>query len=153
MYITGKIFYMSFLKNLGESFSEKYPFGIDDFFQQVLGSIILISPFIFTEEVWRIAADMHAVNAGMALAFTLLIGHGVLYTAKNDRDWNKERKVFGITLRYISLMAVAFGTVGFVILVTGAHETFNASLWQMFRLVSITSIFAVIGAAVTDSLI
>lgn len=144
---------MSFLKNLGESFSEKYPFGIDDFFQQVLGSIILISPFIFTEEVWRIAAEMHPVNTGMALAFTFLIGHGVLYTAKNDRDWDQERKIFGVTFRYISLMAVAFGTVGFVILVTGAHQTFNAGSWQIIRLVSITSIFAVIGAAVTDSLI
>ena len=151
--MAGKVLFMSFLKNLGESFSEKYPFGVDDFFQQVIGSIILISPFIFTEEVWRIAENMHTVNTGLTLAFTFLVGHGVLYTAKTDRDWDKERKIFGMTFRYISLMAVAFGTVGFVILVTGAHETFNAGAWQIVRLVSITSIFAVIGAAVTDSLI
>lgn len=144
---------MSLLKVLTENVSEKYPFGTDDFFQQVLGSIILISPFIFTEEVWRIASNMPAVNTGIMLSFTFLTGHGVLYTAKNDRDWDKERKILGITFRYISLMGVAFGTVVFMILVTEAHEAFNAGVWQTFTAVSVISVFSVIGAAVTDSLI
>jgi len=144
---------MSLLKVLRENVSEKYPFGTDDFFQQVLGSIILISPFIFTEEVWRIASNMSAVNTSIMLSFTFLVGHAVLYTAKNDRDWDKERKILGITFRYISLMGVAFGTVVFMILVTGAHGTFNAGVWQTVTAVSVISVFSVIGAAVTDSLI
>lgn len=144
---------MRFFRNLRESFSEKYPFGLDDFFQQVLGSIILISPFIFTEEVWRLAENMSIFNDLMALAFTLAIGHGVLYEAKNERDWNRERKIFGVTLRYISLMTVAFGTIAFVVLISGAHEVFNSSISQTVSLVALTSIFSVIGAAVTDNLI
>ena len=146
-------FPMSLLKALTENVSEKYPFGVDDFFQQVLGSIILISPFIFTEEVWRIASNMNPLNTGIVLSFTFLVGHGVLYTAKNDRDWDRERKILGITFRYISLMGVAFGTVLFMILVTGAHSTFNAGFLQILNTVSVISIFSVIGAAITDSLI
>ncbi|MFB6242451.1 MAG: DUF2391 domain-containing protein [Candidatus Nanosalina sp.] len=144
---------MGFLEDLSESLSDTYPFGLDDFFQQVLGSIILISPFIFTEEVWRLAANMEPLNTALALVFTFSVGHGVLYRAKNERDWDQERKIFGVTLRYISLMGVAFGTIGFMILVSGAHETFNAGFPQAFNAVSLISIFSVIGAAVTDSLI
>jgi uncharacterized membrane protein len=144
---------MSFVKSFTESLSDKYPFGLDDFFQQVLGSIILISPFIFTEEVWRLAENMSSVNTGIALLFTFAIGHGVLYRAKEERDWDRERKILGVTYRYISLMGVAFGTIGFMILISGAHETFNAGFMQVFSATALISIFSVIGAAVTDSLI
>lgn len=133
--------------------SDKYPFGADDLVQQVVGSVILISPFIFTEEVWRIAETMDLYRTGVALMATFLTGHGVLYTAKRDRDWDSERKFLGITFRYISLMTVAFGTVFTIIYISAATETFQASTFQTFKVISITSIFSVIGAAITDSLV
>jgi len=144
---------MSFLDPVEDKVSAKYPFGTDDFLQQVVGSIILISPFIFTEEVWRIAENMSGLNTGIALLFTFLLGHGVLYTAKQSRDWDKERQTLGITWRYISLLTVAFGTVLFMITISAARETFSASPYQTLKTISIISIFSVIGAAVTDSLI
>jgi uncharacterized membrane protein len=144
---------MSYFQDLREMFTEKYPFGPDDFFQQVLGSIILISPFIFTEEVWRLAGNMGPLNTAVALLFTFAVGHGVLYKAKNDRDWDRERKIFGLTVRYISLMIVAFGTIALMVIISGAHETFNAGFSKALSAVSLISIFSVIGAAVTDSLI
>jgi uncharacterized membrane protein len=144
---------MGFLNPVEEKLSASYPFGGDDLLQQAVGSIILISPFIFTEEVWRIAQNMSGYNATIALLFTFLIGHGVLYTAKRDRDWERERQILGVTWRYISLMTVAFGTVGLMIFISSARETFAAGLWQTFKVISIISIFSVIGAAVTDSLI
>jgi uncharacterized membrane protein len=87
------------------------------------------------------------------LLITFLLGHGVLYTAKKSRDWEKERQSFGVTWRYISLMTVAFGTIFLMIFITSAGETFSAGLWQSVKVVSIISIFSVIGAATTDSLI
>ncbi|MFB6174673.1 MAG: DUF2391 domain-containing protein [Candidatus Nanohalobium sp.] len=144
---------MSFLEPVEDKLSASYPFGGDDLLQQVVGSIILISPFVFTQEVWQTAGNMSRYNAMIALFFTFLIGHGVLYIAKRDRDWEKERKIFGVTWRYISLMLVAFGTVLLMIFISSARETFSAGLWQTFKVVSIISIFSVIGAAVTDSLI
>jgi uncharacterized membrane protein len=133
--------------------SDKYPFGADDLVQQVVGSVILISPFIFTEEVWRIAETMDAYRTGIALLATFLTGHGVLYTAKKDRDWDSERKFLGVTFRYLSLMTVAFGTVFTIIYISGSTQTFNAGTIQTLKVISITSIFSVIGAAITDSLV
>ncbi len=136
-----------------EKLSASYPFGGDDLLQQIVGSIILISPFVFTEEVWRIAENMSMYKTSIALLFTFLLGHGVLYTAKQSRDWEKERQIFGVTWRYISLMAVAFGTVLTMIFITAARETFSADPVQTLKVTSVISIFSVIGAAVTDSLI
>ena len=144
---------MSLLKPVEEKLSDGYPFGTDDFLQQVVGSVILISPFIFTEEVWRIAQNMSAYNASISFLTTFLLGHGVLYTAKKSRDWEKERQTLGVTWRYISLMTVAFGSIFLMIFITSARETFNAGLWQSVKVVSVISIFSVIGAATTDSLI
>ena len=141
------------LTEFASKISSKYPFGPDDLLQQIVGSVILISPFIFTEEVWRIADNMTLYRGSLALFLAFLTGHGVLYTAKKDRDWNEERKVFGVTLRYISLMTVAFGTVLTIIYISSANLTFNAGLSQTLKVVSITSIFSVIGAAITDSLV
>ena len=144
---------MSVLEPVEEKLSDSYPFGTDDFLQQIVGSVILISPFIFTEEVWRIADNMTAYNTSVSLLMTFLFGHGVLYTAKKSRDWEEERQTLGITWRYISLMTVAFGTVFVMIFITAARETFSAGLWQTLKAVSVISIFSVIGAATTDSLI
>ena len=141
------------IKKIGSKLSNKYPFGADDLLQQIVGSVILISPFIFTEEVWRIAETMDLYRTGTALLITFMTGHGVLYTAKKDRDWDSERKFLGVTLRYISLMTVAFGTILTIIYISGAAQTFSAEPLQTFKVVSITSIFSVIGAAITDSLV
>lgn len=144
---------MAIVEPVEEKLSSSYPFGRDDLLQQVVGSAILISPFIFTEEVWRIAENMSPLRSSLALLSTFLIGHGVLYTAKESRDWDEERKIMGATLRYISLMLVTFGTVIFMIIISSARQTFSAGLWQTLKVISLTSIFSVIGAAVTDSLI
>lgn len=144
---------MNLLEPVEEKLSASYPFGGDDLLQQVVGSIILISPFIFTEEVWQLAQNMSDYKASIALLFTFLIGHGVLYTAKQSRDWNKERQIFGVTWRYLSLMTVAFGTVGLMIFISSAHQTFSTGPIHTLKAVSVISIFSVIGAAVTDSLI
>jgi len=141
------------ISKIASKASSKYPFGADDFLQQVVGSVILISPFIFTEEVWRIADNMNFYKTSIALLTTFLIGHGVLYTAKKDRNWDSERKALGVTLRYISLMTVAFGTIFTMIYISSANIAFDAGLLQTLKVVSITSIFSVIGAAITDSLV
>ena len=58
-----------------------------------------------------------------------------------------------ITLRYTSLMSVASRTVFTIIYISAATETFQATTFQTTMVVSITSIFSVISAAITDSLV
>lgn len=132
---------------------EGYPFGVDDFFQQVTGSTILTAPFLFTEEVWKVAAAASDVQALASVLVTLFLGHGILYVSKRERDLDSERKVLGVTLRYISLMLVSFGTVAFLLTITAAENVFADSIYHMMKVVALISIFSVIGAATADNLI
>lgn len=141
------------LRNIARKASEKYPFGPDDFFQQIIGSAILTAPFLFTEEVWTIAQNTNLVQAILSIAIALILGHGILYIAKQERDFEKERKVLGIHLRYISLMTVSFGTILLLLSITAVGQTLGNGLLNTFKVVSMISIFAVIGAATADNLI
>lgn len=141
------------IRKAAKKVSSKYPFGIDDFFQQVIGSVILTAPFLFTEEVWTLSANMSVLQSSIMITASLLIGHGVLYVAHQERNWKSERKLFGVTVRYLSLMTVAFGTVGFMILLTSADQTFGSSFSETLRAVALMSPFSIIGAATADSLI
>ncbi len=141
------------LEAILEKASARYPFGIDDFFQQVIGSAILTAPFLFTEEVWRMAENLSPLRSAILVGAALLLGHGVLYIASQQRDWEEERKIMGVTWRYISLMSVSFGTVALMIWLTSPVETFQATASQTLKVVSMISVFAVIGAATADNLV
>jgi|AntDeeMinimDraft_4_1070355.scaffolds.fasta_scaffold00135_46 uncharacterized membrane protein len=141
------------LRDVLKKASNKYPFGPDDFFQQLIGSSILIAPFLFTEEVWIIAQNTTLGSSVLSIAITLLLGHGILYIAKNERDFDKERQIMGISLRYISLMTVSFGTILLLLSITATGQTLGAGPVNAFKVVSMISIFAVIGAATADNLI
>lgn len=141
------------LRKVARKASEKYPFGPDDFFQQLIGSSILISPFLFTEEVWSIAQNTSLIQSIFSILITLVIGHGILYIAKQERDFENERHFFGVRLRYISLMTVSFGTILLILSITATAETLGAGPLNAFKVVSLISIFAVIGAATADNLI
>ena len=141
------------LRDVLKKASNKYPFGPDDFLQQLIGSSILIAPFLFTEEVWIIAQNTTLGSSVLSIAITLLLGHGILYIAKNERDFDKERQIMGISLRYISLMTVSFGTILLLLSITATGQTLGAGPVNAFKVVSMISIFAVIGAATADNLI
>lgn len=141
------------LRKILQKASNSYPFGKDDFFQQIIGSALLSAPFIFTEEVWNIAANTSLPQSVASVGVTLMLGHGILYIAKQDRDFETERKLLGVTLRYISLMCVTFGSVFLILLLTATAQTFDATAVQIVKTVSIISIFSVIGASTADNLI
>lgn len=141
------------LRKILRKASQRYPFGKDDFFQQIIGSALLSAPFIFTEEVWTIALNTSIIQSIGSVAVTMALGHGILYIAKQDRDFDTERKIFGVTLRYISLMAVTFGSIFLILGLTATAQTFDASAVQALKTVSLISMFSVIGAATADNLI
>lgn len=141
------------LKKILENASSRYPFGADDFVQQVLGSAILTAPFIFTEEVWRIAANTSIYQNIILVGLAMGLGHAILYVASREGAWEQERKFMGLTLRFISLMTVPVGTIVLMMLLTAAPETFGADLAHTAKVIALVSIFAVIGAATADNLI
>lgn len=141
------------LRDTVKKASEQYEFGPDDFFQQLIGSSILTAPFLFTEEVWRIAHNTSLSSSFVSILLTLLLGHGILYIAKHEREFEKERHILGLRLRYVSLMTVSFGTVLLLLTLTATGQTLGNGPLNAFKVVSMVSIFAVIGAATADNLI
>jgi uncharacterized membrane protein len=94
------------------------------------------------------------VTVGIVFA----IGYGALYKAE-DRDPDRERDVWGVPLRFLSLMGVAFGSVLVLALALDAPATFLADfgvppdrhLAVTAKAVSVGAIFSVVGAATADS--
>lgn len=141
------------LREIARKASEQYPFGPDDFFQQLIGSAILTAPFLFTEEIWQIADNTSLTQSAFSITLTLLLGHGILYIEKHEREFENEREILGIRLRYISLMIVSFGTILLLMSITATGQTLGNGPLNAFKAVSLISIFAVIGAATADNLI
>lgn len=79
------------------------------------------------------------------------IGYGALYKADEERDVDEEKNIFGVPLRYISHLGILPFRNGFFLL--NAMVTFDAHLYIAGRVVTIASIFSVIGAAAVDSIL
>lgn len=134
-------------------------YAISDSAQQVTGGFLLAGPFVVTEEVWSLAADMTVFHAVATALIVFVIGYGALYEADSDRDPDREANIAGIPLRFVSLMAVSFGSVAILAFAFGAPDTFLSaypsvrSLSTTAKAVSIGSVFSVVGAATADSLL
>ena len=138
-------------------------FRIADIAQQVVGGFLLAGPFVVTEEVWVLAANMAWYHAVAVATIVFAIGYGTLYKADADRDLEREEEVAGVPVRFVSLMIVAFGSVAVLATVFTAPDAFlveGGVLEEPTRLtvvlttlkaVSVGAIFSVVGAATADS--
>lgn len=135
-------------------------FRVADSAQQVVGGFLLAGPFVVTEEVWVLASKMTVIHAVLAVAIVAGIGYGALYGADTDR----EAEVAGVPHRFLSLMAVSFGSVAILALVLTASRTFLieggiladptlvAVALTTLKAVTVGGIFSVVGAATADSI-
>ena len=132
-------------------------FALADTAQQIVGGFLLAGPFVVTEEVWTLATNMGLVQGAVTVAIVFAIGYGALYKADDDRDPERERDVLGVPIRFVSLMAVSFGSVVVLALVFDAPETFLGAvppterLAVTLRAISVGAMFSVVGAATADS--
>lgn len=133
-------------------------FRLADSAQQMVGGFLLAGPFVVTEEVWDLAANMGLPQALVIVALVFAIGYAALYKADATRDADDEQEVAGIPVRFISLMLVTFGSVTVLALLFGAPETFleTESAGKLaettFKAVSVGSVFSVVGAATADTI-
>src|SRR6056297_855155 len=105
-------------------FRPRRRFRIADSAQQVVGGFLLAGPFVVTEEVWVLAANMSTAHAVAIVAIVFAIGYGALYKADDDRNPDREAEVGGVPLRFVSLMLVSFGSVVILALAFDAPNTF-----------------------------
>ncbi|QLK27735.1 DUF2391 family protein [Natrinema zhouii] len=135
-------------------------FRLADSAQQIVGGFLLAGPFVVTEEVWDLAANMHILQSLTLVAIVFAIGYAALYKADTTREPDDEQEVAGIPIRFISLMCVTFGSVTVLALLFGAPETFLADETETtsalalitFKAVTVGSVFSVVGAATADSI-
>jgi len=101
---------------------------------------------------------MTAFHSLFLVSAVMAIGYGGLYGADNDRDPRREAAVFGIPVRFISVMIVAFGSVAMLAFSITAPDLFLSDLptpdrfYVTFRAMSVAAVFSVVGAVTTDSL-
>jgi len=138
-------------------------YRIADTAQQVVGGFLLAGPFVVTEEVWVLAANMGGYHTAAVVGIVVAIGYGALYKADADRDLDREAEVAGVPIRFLSLMVVAFGSVATLALVFTAPEAFlvKAGILEnptprrvaltTVKAVAVGAIFSVVGAATADS--
>lgn len=125
--------------------------------QQLVGGFLLAGPFVVTEEVWVLAANMSLLQAAATVALVFGIGYGALYKADTARDPETEQDVAGVPVRFISLMVVTFGSVTVLAVLFDAPDTFVAggsstdTLLVTLKAISVGSLFSVVGAATADS--
>ena len=129
----------------------KKRFALADTAQQLVGGFLLAGPFVVTEEVWSLAANMGPANAVVVVTIVFAIGYAALYKADDERDPDREVDVAGIPVRFVSLMAVAFGSVAILAFAFEAPETFQAGMYTTVKAIAVGSIFSVVGAATADS--
>jgi len=126
--------------------------------QQVVGGFLLAGPFVVTEEVWVLAGNMTVFHALAVVGLVFAIGYATLYKADTKRNEDEEQNIAGVPLRFISLMAVSFGSVTILALLFSAPSTFLESVETQrevalitFKAVSVGAVFSVVGAATADS--
>jgi uncharacterized membrane protein len=144
-------------------------YRLADTAQQIVGGFLLAGPFVVTEEVWTLAADMTWLQMLLTVCIVFGIGYGALYKA-DDRDPDSEMEVRGVPLRFVSLVLVSYCSVLVLALAFGAPGTFLAdtgggrtvggggvrvavrTVEVTIKAVSVGAVFSVVGAATADSL-
>ena len=137
---------------------ERQKHQLEDTAQQIVGGFLLSGPFVVTEEVWVLAQNMTVYHSFFLVCTVMAIGYGGLYGADNDRDPRREAAIVGIPVRFISVIAVAFGSVALLAFSITAPDVFLSDLatperfYVTSRAMSVAAIFSVVGAVTTDSL-
>ncbi|MEA1932167.1 MAG: DUF2391 family protein [Euryarchaeota archaeon] len=137
---------------------ERRKHELADTAQQIVGGFLLSGPFVVTQEVWMLARNMTVLHSLFLVSAVMAIGYGGLYGADNDRDPRREAAIVGIPIRFISVMIVAFGSVGMLAFSITAPDLFLSDLpapdrhLVTFRAMSVGAVFSVVGAVTTDSL-
>jgi len=137
---------------------ERQRHELADTAQQIVGGFLLSGPFVVTQEVWMLARNMTVVHNLFLVGVVAAIGYGGLYGADNDRDPQREAAVLGVPVRFVSVVVVAFGSVGILAFAVTAPDQFLGDLARTeqllvtFRALSVGAVFSVVGAVTTDSL-
>ncbi|GAB3662858.1 DUF2391 family protein [Natrinema versiforme] len=133
-----------------------HPFRISDFVQQIVGGLFVASPLVLTEETWRLADGMQIQHIMLTTAIVFVVGYALLYETDSQHNIGSDSDagIGGvIPRRFVSLMLVAYLSVGLLAFAFAAPSTFEETPLETLRAVSICAIFSMIGAATADTIL
>ncbi len=128
-------------------------FATSDLAQQLIGGYLIAGPFVVTDEVWLIAKNMTIIHSIIAILLVIVIGFGALYKADKNRKIEEEEEVGRVPIRLISLIGVAYLSIGSLIFLFNAIEVFDATILTALKVMTIGAIFSILGAAAIDSIL
>ncbi len=131
----------------------KIRFSISDLIQQILGGYLIAGPFIIEDGFWLLAENMTTFHSLIAILMVIIIGFGASTQDDKEQDSEEEEIDVDNPLRLVSLISVAYLSVGSLIFVFNAIETFNLTLFTAFKGMSLGAIFSLVGAAAMDSIL
>jgi uncharacterized membrane protein len=123
-------------------------FGADDLAQQIVGAVIVSSPFAVTEEVWKLSDKLTTFHLAAIILINITFA---LLLFKFAKFKSIDMKNIGILpLRVISLIFVAYSVTTIMLFVFGVLGGQVTQLLWGFKLVILVGLFASIGAGTAD---
>jgi len=124
-------------------------FEWDDFAQQVVGALILSTPFAVTEEVWRLSSNLTLTRIFLIVLLTIAFDIVLLYYTK-FRKMESKISFLGVPLRIISLLAVSYVASTVILTLFGVIGGEVVTVFGCLKLIVLVGLFANIGASTAD---
>ena len=141
-------------KKIGEGISKRITpekFEWDDVAQQIVGAIILSTPFAVTEEVWRLAEQLDPTRVSLIIGITLVFDVLLIYYTKYQTI--KPMHIFGFfPARIFSMIIISYITAASILYIFGVIGNEVTSIDWILRLIVLVGLFANIGAGTADLL-
>lgn len=125
-------------------------FSFSDIAQQIVGAVILSTPFSVTSEVWELSRDLDIFRLGFIIFLTIAFDVLLIYFTKfQNIDLTN---LFSVFARIVSLIIISYTAAAFILYIFGVIGNQVTDFWWAVRLVVLVGLFANIGAGTADIL-
>ncbi|MBI4044452.1 MAG: DUF2391 family protein [Candidatus Diapherotrites archaeon] len=144
--------FKSMMEKIGHRMHIHIPskFSFSDIAQQMVGAIILSTPFSVTSEVWELAHNLDIYRVGLIIFLTVFFDILLIYFTKfQNIDLSNLASVFA---RIVSLIIISYTAAALILYIFGVIGNQVTDFWWALRLVILVGLFANIGAGTADIL-
>jgi len=139
-------------KSLFSRLSEKIihsEFSTKDVAQQIVGAIILSSPFAVTSEVWHLARELDTARLVSIIGITLLFDVLLIYFTGYRKG--REKMIFNLVpARLVSMLFISYSVGAVMLYVYGVIGNEVTETGAIINLVLFVGLFTNIGAGTAD---
>ena len=144
--------FKSMMEKIGHKLHIHIPskFSFSDIAQQMVGAIILSTPFSVTSEVWELSKNLDIYRVLLIIILTICIDILLIYFTKfQNIDLTN---LFSVFARITSLIIISYTAAALILYLFGVIGNQVTDFWWAVRLVILVGMFANIGAGTADLL-